>query len=180
MSLRDPMHEPSGLARFDSREDDAEDNASAAPWPFEITQADLIGLTIVVAILVMLTLWLGARPVLVILGGAGGGFAAALVGPYVGFDHVLDDLRLDVVRCLALSAYFILGFWGMLAVLRAMVEGVHEAGAPVFVSRGLVIVFLGTVVLVAKGLWMDNGKAELIVVTLGTAFGAIVTGALIA
>jgi len=139
-----------------------------------ISQTDLIGLTVVVAILVALRFWLGAPIVMVILGGTAGGFVAALSCPYIGCDHVLDNIRRDILKCLALAAYLILGFWVALAAMRALVESVHGPQTPLFVTQGIVIAFFFTVVLLAKVLWTDNGKFEAAIVALGTMFGAFV------
>ena len=69
---------------------------------------------------------------MVILGGAAGGFVTALVCPFLGCDHVLDDIRIDILKCLALAGYLILGFWGVVAGIRVIVESVHGPGAPLF------------------------------------------------
>ncbi len=173
MSLYDPMNEPPEADRFGALEDQSEEDALSGSWAFEISQADLIGLTVVVALLVALRFWLGAPIVVVILGGAAGGFVTALLCPYVGCDNVLDNIRLDILKCLALAAYLILGFLGMLKGIGAMVEGVHGPGAPVFVTHGILVAFFFTVVFLAKVLWADNGTFESAVVSLGTIFGVI-------
>ena len=167
------MYEPPADDRFGLPEDESEDDGAAGSWSFDISQADLIGLTVVVAILVVLTLWLGAPIVMVILGGAAGGFVTALVCPFLGCDHVLDDIRIDILKCLALAGYLILGFWGVVAGIRVIVESVHGPGAPLFLSRGIMIVFLFTFFFLGKVLWMDSGKLEYTVVTIGTMVGAV-------
>ncbi len=169
MSLYDPIPEPPDMYGPDAPDDD--DTPSGA-WPLEVSRADWVGLGVVAAILLALTAGLGFLPVLVILGAAAGAFLAALVWPCIGGDVILDDLRIDVLRCLAVGAYLVLGFWGMLAGLRALVGGVHGPEAPVLLTRGVVVFFLFTVGLFAKILWLDSDKFDALIITLGAILGA--------
>ena len=159
--------------------DAPDDDTPSGPWPFEVSQADLVGLGVVAAILLALTIWLGFLPVLVILGAAAGAFLAALVWPCIGGDVILDDLRLDALKCLAVGAYLVLGFWAGLLGLRALVGGVHGPEAPVFLTRGVVVFFLFTVGLFAKILWLDSDKFDALIITLGAIVGAVMAGALV-
>ncbi len=175
----DPMPEPPDMYDSDVPDEDDEDAPSGA-WPFEVSRADMIGLGVVATLLLALTVWLGLLPVLVILGAAAGGFLAAFLWPALGGDVILDDLRVDVLRCLAVGAYLVLGFWGMLAGLGALVGSVHGPDAPLFLTRGVIGLFLVTVGLFVKILWMDTDKYDAAIITVGTILGAVVTGALVA
>ena len=109
--------------------------------------------------------------VLAVVGAAAGAFLAAMICPCVGCDVVLDDLRWDIVKCLGLGGYLVGGTWGMVAGVKWLVTKAWGVETPVFISGGLILLFVFTVGLVAKLLWSDIDKVEAVVLTFGSLIG---------
>ena len=156
-------------------DEDAGEKPSFVLWGYEVTRQDLVGAAVVAVAALILAAWWGLLLVLVIFGAAAGAFLGALLSPHVGGDVVLDDLRIDLLKCLALGAYLVIGFAAVVFGLRALVVSIHGAEAPVFVSGGLLVLFLFTVGLLARMLWLENDRLEAVVITLATIIGAVIT-----
>lgn len=86
-------------------------------------------------------------------------------------EYVLDDVRGDVAKCAGLGTYLVGGAWALIVGLKWLVAQTHGAKAPVTVSGGLLLFFLFTAGVLAKLLWPDIDKAEIIVMLIGALIG---------
>ena len=145
-------------------------------WQFSIRW--LFGLTAVVAVACSLMASFGAVSVAAILGGAAGAFGGAVVCPKIGLGQVLDDLRGDVARCLALGAYVVGGAWGSVVGLPWIFGQAYDPKKPVVVEGALVVLFFTTGFLV-RVLWPDTETLGSIVVTIAAVAGALVAVSLL-
>ena len=154
----------------EKRVPDCEETSEEKPrWPFSLR--GLFLLTTIVAATCGLVAWWGVLAVLAMLGAATGAFLAAMICPCIGCDAVLDDLRLDIVKCLGMGAYLVGGTWGMVVGVKWLVTNAWGMKTPVSISGGLLLFFLFTVGLVAKLLWSDIDKVEAVVITFGSLIG---------
>jgi hypothetical protein len=155
----------------EKRVPDCEETSEEKPrWQFSLR--GLFLMTTIVAATCGLVAWWGVLAVLAMLGAATGAFLAALICPCIGCDVVLDDLRLDIVKCLGLGAYLVGGTWGMVVGVKWLVTMAWGMKTPVFISGGLILLFVFTVGLVAKLLWSDIDKVEAVVITFGSLIGS--------
>jgi len=147
-------------------------------WQFSLRA--LLLLTAGVGVGCSLLAWWGPAVVVAMLGAAAGTFAGALLCPVVGFDVVLDDLRRDLVRCLGLGAYIVGGAWVIVVGLGRLVEAVHGAGTPIFMTGGLFGLLAFTVFLVVKALWPQADTVEAVIISGGAIIGVFVAVSLAA
>ncbi|MGA2033332.1 MAG: hypothetical protein ABSG68_13825 [Thermoguttaceae bacterium] len=149
--------------------DDEETSEERCRWQFSLRS--LLVLTTIVAVVCSLIAWWGAVAVVAMFGAAAGAFCGALICPYLGCDVVLDDLRLDIAKCLALGGYYVGGVWVICVGLKWLVAQVFGAAAPVIVPAGLLLLFVFTAGLVVRFLWPLAESMEAVIITFGSLLG---------
>ncbi len=166
-----------------------EDEPECGPQPrspLQFTIWQMFVLTTVVALICSAAAtWHAA--VLLVIAAAIGAFLGALICPWVGLEYVLDDLRMDLLRCLVVGAYLVGAAWaiwsgmGWLAhYYRGEVLSGAIAGRIWLMHGGLLLCLPFSVGLLVQFLWPKNDKIETVIVTFATLLATLGLVAIVA